>query len=352
MTGVFCDQSTDIADFIANVSFLYEGRNRIMIGISKKVIYPAGIDLNSCHLKVSQLGLNNKGLFLNAGAIEAKPDDVEFGSADWQRWVVGMAKTMFARGGFSGKGVVASIPSENIFIEHIKVNADVSEVGVEKAVLSKIKTKLPFDPNGAMVNYVVTGSSENGKETDVLVMAAEREVVNHQLAIYEKAGLEIKGISVWPLAMTNSYVKFFAQRKADVDVVAMLIDIDVTHTKVVISKQADLLFARLIPVGTMHLGSEEAAIKLVSETDACCRYFESMSQSNKVERLVFFSGRSANEVVCERVSRLAERLQIPAQIGDVLAAVEIESGCDITVDRRGCQVDWAIAFGLSLTNLN
>lgn len=323
-----------------------------MIGLSKKVVYPAGVDLNSCHLKVSQLGLNSKGLFLNAVAIEARPDEIEFGSGDWQRWVVGMAKTMFARGGFTGKGVVASIPSENIFIEHIKVIGDASEAGLEKMVLTKIRAKLPFDPTGAMVNYVVTGSNEDAKETDVLVMAAEREIVNRQLAIYEKAGLEIKGISVWPLAMTNSYVKFFAQRKSDADVVAMLIDIDVTHTKVVISKQADLLFARLIPVGLKHLSSEEAAIKLVTETDACCKYFETISHSKKVERLVFFSGRSANEAVCERVSRLAERLQIPAQIGDVLSAVEIGSGCDITVDRRGCQVDWAIAFGLSLTSLN
>ncbi len=323
-----------------------------MIGISKKVIYPAGVDLNSCHLKVSQLGLKNKGLFLNAAAIEERPDEIEFGSSDWQRWVVSMAKTMFSRGGFSGKGVVASIPSENIFIEHVKVNGDVSEAGLEKSVLTKIRTKLPFNPSGAMVNYVVTGANEKTKETEVLVMAAEREIVDRQIAIYEKAGLEIKGISVWPLAMTNSYVKFFAKRKTDENVVAMLIDIDVTHTKIVISRQADLLFARLIPIGLKHLGQEDAAIKLVSESDACCRYFESISHGQKVERLVFFSGRSADEAVCERVSRLAERLQVPAQIGDVLAAVEIDSGCDITVDRRGCQVDWAIAFGLSLNSMN
>jgi Tfp pilus assembly PilM family ATPase len=321
-----------------------------MIGLSKKTIYPAGVDLNGSHLKVSQLGLNNKGLYLNAAAIEALPDAIEFGSGDWQRWVVATAKTMLSRGGFNGKGVVASIPSENIFIEHVKVNGVVSEAGLEKLVLSKIKTKLPFNPSGAMVNYVVTGTSENGKEKDVLVMAAEREIVNRQLAIYEKAGLEIKGISVWPLAMTNSYVKFFAKRQADADVVALLIDIDVNHTKVVICKQADLLFARLVPVGLKHLGVEESALKLITETDACCKYYESMSHAQKVERLVFFSGRSAEEAVCEKVSRLAERLQVPAQIGDVLSAVEIESGCDIAIDRRGCQVDWAISFGLSLTS--
>jgi hypothetical protein len=227
-----------------------------------------------------------------------------------------------------------------------------SDAGLEKAVFKTITSKLPFNAAGAMVNYVVAGSSDDGKETDIVVMAAEREIVNRQLAIYEKAGLEIKGISVWPLAMTNSYVKFFGKRESDVDTVAMLIDIDVNHSKIVITKQADLLFARMIPIGYKHLSSEEASTKLVSETEACCRYFEAFSRGQQVGRLVFFSGCSADEDICGKVSELAERLQVPAQIGDVLAAVEIASSCDITVDRCGCQVDWAIAFGLSLTSLD
>ena len=184
-----------------------------MIGLAKKTVYPAGIDLNSDYLKVSQLGLKDNGLYLNAATIKERPEDIRFGSGEWQRWVVGTAKTMFSRGGFSGKGVIASIPSEDIFIDHIKVNCGPSDESLEKSVFEKITPKLPFNHSGAMVNYVVAGNSEDGKQTDIVVMAAEREIVNRQLAIYEKAGLEIKGISVWPLAMANSYVKFFAKRQ-------------------------------------------------------------------------------------------------------------------------------------------
>lgn len=322
-----------------------------MLGLAKKTVYPAGIDLNSDYLKVSQLGLKEKGLYLNAAAIEARPEEIKFGSGDWQRWVVDTAKNMFSRGGFSGKGVIASIPSEDIFIDHIKVKCDPSEANLEKTVFGMITSKLPFQPSGAMINYVVAGNSEDGRETDVVVMAAEREIVNRQLAIYEKAGLEIKGISVWPLAMANSYVKFFAKRQTDAETVAMLIDIDVNHSKIVITKKADLLFARMIPIGLMHLSSEESSSKLIAETEACCRYFEAFSRGQQVQRLVFFSGCSVEDDICNKVIKLAERLNVPAQIGDVLAAVEIGSSCDIAVDRRGCQVDWSIAFGLSLTSL-
>ena len=319
------------------------------LSLMKKKVYPAGVDLNNGYLKIAQLGINGKGLYLHAGALEAKPEELEFGTAAWQKWAVATTREMISRGGFSGKGVIASIPSEDIFIEQIKV---ASSTELEQAVFSKIKSKLPFDSAGAMVNYVVTGSSADGKETDVLVMAAARDTVNRQLAIYEKAGLEIKGISVWPLAMANSFAKFFARRQTDKDVAAMLLDIDVNHTKIVISKQDDLLFARLIPIGFRQLALPEMVDKLISETDACSRYFENTVKDAAVQRLVFFSGKSVDEVVCEKVSKLAQRMQVPAQLADVMSAVEVRSGCDIFVDRRGCQVDWSIAFGLSLSNEN
>ena len=92
-----------------------------MIGLAKKTVYPVGIDLSSDYLKVAQLGVKDKGVYLNAAVIESRPEEIKFGSGDWQRWVVDTAKKILSRGGFSGKGVIASIPSEDIFVDHIRV---------------------------------------------------------------------------------------------------------------------------------------------------------------------------------------------------------------------------------------
>lgn len=320
-----------------------------MLGRSKKNIYPAGVDLNAGYLKVAQLGCEDEKLYLHAAAIQECPDDVEFDSSDWQRWVAGAIKKMFTGGGFSGKGVIASIPSENVFIEQIKVTCDPAG-DFEKAVHEKMEGKLPFESSDAMINYVVMSEGEGDKESDVLVMAAEKDIVSRHLAIYEKAGLEIRGISVWPLAMTNSFVRFFGRRSSDDGVVAMLVNLDVNHSKIVICKQKKLLFARMIPIGLRQMVLPEMVGKLISEADACCRYFESVSQGEHVKRMVFLSGKSVDEDICEKISKLAERMQVPAQIGDVLAAVDIKPGSEESVDRRRCQLDWAIAFGLSLTD--
>jgi hypothetical protein len=41
-------------------------------------------------------------------------------------------------------------------------------------------------------------------------------------------------------------------------------------------------------------------------------------------------------------------LQIPAQIGDVLAAIGVGSNGQVAIERRGPHLNWAMAFGLSL----
>lgn len=317
-----------------------------MFGFNKK-LFPVGIDLSSSALKAAQLGLDRKNLYLHSAEIANCPDDIKPGSSDWQRWALTAVKECFSKGKFGGKSIMASIPSEYVFVEQVKVDTKAS-CDVAKAALDKIAKKLPFAVTDAMAESVVTGVSEDGSENEVLVMAAEKSTVSRQLAVYEKAGFIIKGITAWPLAMNNSFVKFFARRESDKKLIAMLIDVDASHSKVVICRQSEMLFARLIPIGLKQFALPDMVTKLVTETDACCRYLESLCSGQKVQRLVFFAGKGVDESICEKISRLAERMQVPAQIGDVLAAVDIGSGCDISVDRRRCRVDWSTAFGLSL----
>jgi len=202
-----------------------------------------------------------------------------------------------------------------------------------------------------MVKYVVSDRHSGNGEMGVLVMAGQRQTIDRHLAIYEKASLEICGISVWPLAMTNSYVKLFGRRAEDREVVVMLIDIGANHTNIVICRHSNLLLARMIKIGFRQLEYNEMIERLMDEMNACCRYFELVSDNAQVNRLVLISGQSVDRVICEKDAELAKGMQIPAQIGDVLAAVQVQRGCHFDIERRGRQVDWATAFGLSLPEM-
>ena len=321
-----------------------------MFDFLKKRVFPTGVDLGSGYLKMAQLGFDGNQFFLHAAGREERPKDIEPDSAQWQRWVAVTAKEMIGKGGFSGSQVVTAMPADDVFIDQIKI-PKTSDEKIEQVVLAKIKPKLPFDASGAMVKYVVSDGQCGNGEMGVLVMAGERRIVDRHLAIYEKANLQICGMSVWPLAITNSYVKFFGRRAEDHEIVAMLVDIGANHTNIVICRYSNLLFARMIPIGFGQLEYDEMLERLMDEMNACCRYFELVSDGTQIHRLVLISGRSMDRTICERVAELAKGMQIPAQIGDVLAAVQVRRGCRFDIERRGRQVDWATAFGLSLPKM-
>jgi hypothetical protein len=147
------------------------------------------------------------------------------------------------------------------------------------------------------------------------------------------------------LAMVSCYVKFFARRKTDLQAIAMLADVGPKSVNVVISRHRNLLFARSLPLGTDQLNSEEMTTRLALELNACRRYFSSMYKG-QIDRLMFLSGNSANK---DSFAKIAKQMELPAQIGDCLAAARIENPWTCKVERRGCKESWATTFGLSLS---
>ncbi len=314
--------------------------------------YPIGVDMRDDALTVVQLGNNGKGINLIAGDSKNRPENVEPGSSDWQRWAIEAIGELTANGKFRGRDVVAAIPASEVFIDHIKM-PKIEKDKLDDAVFSKIQQKLPFDPDDAIIKYIPT------EEDNVLVIAAERKKIDRHLAIYERANLQIKSIAVWPTAMTNSYAKFFGRRKSDVEAIVMLLDIDMNYTNVVICRHKNPLFARSIPIGAKLLerdpkcgekdsetGLNEIIARLVLELTACKRRFGSMHEQARVERLIFLSSQTLDRDIC---AAIAQQLEIPAQIGDCLAAVEAANPYSLGIDRRQCKVNWATAFGLSLS---
>lgn len=318
----------------------------MLSGLFKKKVFPIGVDLGSGYLKMAQLQRDDKGLHLKAAAIREKPYDISVGTAEWQKWIAETTPQLIAGNGFKGKEVIAAMPAKEVFIEQVQIPR-VPEKEIAEAVASKVANKLPFDIGDAMIKHVCSDSAAGG-QLDVLVMAAEKQKVYHNLAIYEKAGLSIKGICVWPIAGVNVYVNFFGRRQSDAETVVLLVEIGMNHTSVTICRHKQLLFARLISIGFSQINNGQMSERLISEIDACGRYFESSQDENKIERLVLFSDKNINRTICDKIADFARSRQIPAQIGDVLAAVGVRENKNPVIDRRGPQPNWSMAFGLSL----
>ncbi len=326
-----------------------------MFGFTKNRVCPVGVDLGQNSLKLAQLGNNGIGTSLLAGNSKSTPDNLQPGSSVWQKWAIEAIRLLTTYGHFQGRDVIASMPTSDVFIDHIKM-PKTNGGDLEDTIFSKIKQKLPFESlkTNTMMQYIPT------EEDNVLVMATERRIIDRHLAIYEEAGLSIKSIGVWPTALTNCYVKFFGRRKSDLESVVMLICIEADCTNIVICRYANLLMARSLPIGAERFDDEQATTRLVMELTACKRQFGLMYRNAQIERLIFLSGQSQT-VGKDVYATIAKQLEMPAQIGDCLAAVEIGKSCRLTgddhdngrsdnqIDRRDCHINWAVAFGLSLS---
>jgi len=326
-----------------------------MFKLSKNHTYSIGVDIGEDCLKMIQLGDNGKGINLIAGSSENLSNDVKSGSAQWQMWAIEAIRQLTSNGDFHGKEVIAAMPANELFIDNIKMpKADSGKL--EDVIFSKIKQKLPFEPiqKNVMMKYVPM------ERDNVLVMATERKIIDRHLAIYEKAGLAIKSMGVWPVALANCYTRFFGRRKSDLEAIVILVCIETNCTNVVICRHKNLLFARSVSIGLTQLGNEKMLNRLVLELTACRRQFASMYPKAQIERLIFLSSQAVDKDVCVTI---AKQLEIPAQVGDCLAAVQIADSCRLgrdsephkkavignPIDRRNCQVNWAVAFGLSLS---
>jgi len=180
----------------------------------------------------------------------------------------------------------------------------------------------------------------------ILVMATQRRIIDRHLAIYEKAGLKIKSIGVWPVALTNCYAKFFGRHTVDRKAIVMLLDIQANCTNLVICRHTNLIFACSIPIGAKRLNDERIITRLVLELTACRRRLASIYQNARIERLIFLSGRAVD---AEIYTTIAKQLEIQAQMGDCLAAVEMVDSYRSEIEARDGNVNWATAFGLSLS---
>jgi Tfp pilus assembly PilM family ATPase len=311
-----------------------------MFKFAKNHMYTIGIDMGRDSLRLAQLVDSGGEIGLVAGCLQRCPAGIESGTPAWQLWAVDAIRESLAQNKFQGKKASSVIPASDVFIEVIKMPRN-NDVKLEDAIYARIKQHLPSGctRENTLIQHVLTDNES------ALVMAADREDINRYLAIYEKAGLEMKSIGVWPEALINSYVSFFGRRQSDVNETVLLLNMELDCTNLVICRHSNLLFARSLPIGAQGLDDERGIDRLVLDVTACRRDFVASCRNNTISRLIFLSGQAVERPI---YARIAQQLEVQAQIGDCLVAVEMTDPACEELDRRDNHVSWATAFGLSM----
>jgi type IV pilus assembly protein PilM len=229
---------------------------------------PIGIDFGTDSLRMAQVELVNNEFRLVAAASADIPSHIRNEPSARLGFFAETTRELLSSGNFRSRQAVLALPAASMFIQHLRM-ARMDDAEMKKALPFEAAGKLPIDPSFAVMRHVVAGEVYQDQEarSEVVLMAASRELVNQLLATAAKAKLDVVGMNVEPKALVDCFSHVY-RRKTDVELTSCFVDIGAVASRAVVARGTQILFARVIPIGGDHFNRAVATAMKVSVEDA------------------------------------------------------------------------------------
>jgi type IV pilus assembly protein PilM len=353
--------------------------------MARKKTLPIGVDLGSSAAKLVQMRLADGGAELLACGTVPIPKHLrndQFGRLDH---LTKHIPRVLKEEHFRGKRCILALPASNTYVRHVRVPKQ-DRKATKDAVLRAVQVELPYPIDEAILRHIVAGDIYEGGTVrqEVIVVAMPNSTLKAYLNMFTRVGLEVLGVSVEPVAIVNCFTTLLG----DPDQTTVFVDLGTSSTQVTISRGQKIVFSRCLEGGgdqlnaviaqgldvepeevrqmridlqegrDMGVAGEEISRwvelwldGLCREIDKCLRYYESVFRNREMERLIFTGGQAQDRQLCQK---LAQHLNLPAQIGDSLALLGNPDG--VKTANPGWSDDHpktslAVAVGLSLSGL-
>lgn len=213
---------------------------------------PIGVDFGTDSLRMAQVDLVDGEYRLVAAASADVPAQIRQDPTARLNFFTETVRDRLASGNFRGRRAILSLPAASMFIQHLRM-PKLEEEELKKALPWEARGKLPIDPSHALLRHIVAGDiyQDQEQKSEVILMAAARELVNQLLAAASRAKLDVVGMNVEPKALVDCFTHIY-RRKSDSEVTSCFVDIGCVATRAVIARGTQILFARVIPVGGDH----------------------------------------------------------------------------------------------------
>jgi type IV pilus assembly protein PilM len=229
---------------------------------------PIGVDYGSDSLRLAQVAMVDGEWKLIAAASADVPPHVRHNPAARMEFFVEASRDLLVHGNFSGRAAILALPAASMFIQHLRL-PKMDDEALRKAIPWEARGKLPIDPSHALLRHHVAGDIYQDQEakSEVILMAAGRELVNQFLATAARARLDVVGMNVEPKALVDCFAHIY-RRKTDADVTNCFVDLGCGGSRAFIARGTHILFARTIPVGGDHFTRAVAHVLSLSQDEA------------------------------------------------------------------------------------
>lgn len=301
-----------------------------------------GLDIGSHSLKLAEILETNEGYILNQFAqMPLTKGVIKDGLLIDQENLTQTLKELFKNTSLKRKGIVTSLSGHSVIVK--KVTLPVTEKEELRELLNdEVGKYLPFD-NMEDVNFdfqILGENAFNPNQTDIMIVAAKKEIVYSFTDAIKNAGLSVEIMDVDSFALETMYEENYDFEENDVDVI---INIGASITNINVVKNGTATFARDFTLGgnavtealqkQRNISFEEAekikmqvhnegitelnpslityAESICAEIERSIDYFRSISGGENIRKILFAGGGAK---IPGLTKQLAQRLNIETEL--------------------------------------
>lgn len=331
-----------------------------------------GIDIGSTAIRLVQLrGSGGRPALVTYADIKVDHGVTTSDAAADRSKVAALIKQLVRDAKVNTKNVVAGVPSNNIYASVI-TTPKLGHAELAKAIKYQADQYIPMAIDQVKYDWSVLEESADGKQMDVLLVAAPNSVTNRYLEIFEQAGLDILAVEANALATARALVPN--------NLPTIILDIGSINTDITLVYNGSPRLLRSVTVGgntfvkavsqTLNLDEAQAeqftykfgltqtklegqvykAIKpsldvLVEEIDKSSKFFATKYSGVKLEKIILTGGTAA---LPELMPYLATASGLPVEIGNSWINISYPAGLQDKL--LGVSTQYSVAAGLAQRN--
>ena len=221
-----------------------------MLFKSKKVI---GLDIGTSSIKLAEMDFNGKGAQLISFGFAPTPPNSVSGGEVVDIASVGMAiQSLVGEVKSKRKNIATAMWGTAVIVKKITI-PKMDKKLVRDQIRFEAEQYIPFDINNISLAHHILNTSASPDTMDILLIAAQNELVNQYTQVIEISGLHCSVLDVSGFALANSFEVNYGRIPGEV---VGILNFGASITNFVVLQHGEVIFCRDIPVGGANYTNE------------------------------------------------------------------------------------------------
>lgn len=229
-----------------------------------------GLDIGTSAVRAAEVDIKkNPPVLVRFGQMMLPPGAVVDGEVVDPQAVGATIGNLWKRVGFHSKSVIVGVANQRVIVRQVEMPY-MEEAELEAGLAFQVQDHLPIDVVDALLDFQILEeltTEDNIRMIRVLLVAAQRDMIEAVLQALQVAGLEPTCIDLQPLALLRT-LGGGENAVGDEESAEAIVDLGAGITNIVVHTQGIPRFVRILVSGGQRVTDALASALLISEEEA------------------------------------------------------------------------------------